>query len=104
MGKFVILPSHVSNDFFTQFPNALVYSTAEEFLGNLYYAITHVPEPTTEEYLYALTWKAATERLIAAACIPREEYDKMQEAVSSEESGIVVRFCALNPSLTITGP
>jgi digalactosyldiacylglycerol synthase len=33
MNKFVILPSHPSNDFFAQFPNCLPYATKEEFVG-----------------------------------------------------------------------
>lgn len=33
MGKFVVLPSHPSNDFFAQFSNCLTYTNKEEFVG-----------------------------------------------------------------------
>ena len=33
MGKFVVLPSHPSNDFFAQFPNCLPFTNEEEFVG-----------------------------------------------------------------------
>jgi len=88
MGKFVIIPSHVSNDFFAQFPNCLTYTTRDEFVGNLFYAMTHSPEPLSEEYTYALTWKAATERLIAAAAVPVEEAKQREAALASDEAGI----------------
>ncbi|GAX11352.1 digalactosyldiacylglycerol synthase [Fistulifera solaris] len=90
MGKFVILPSHPSNDFFAQFPNCLTYTTKEEFVGNLYYALTHAPEPLTEEYSYALSWEAATDRLKAAACIPEEEAHKLSQAIIAEEAEIEI--------------
>lgn len=90
MGKFVVLPSHPSNDFFAQFPNCLPYTNKEEFVGNLYYAMTHSPAPLTEEYAYALSWAAATERLEAAGSISVEEADMMADALESEETGVEV--------------
>lgn len=57
-------------------------------MGNLFYAMTHSPEPLSEEYSYALTWKAATERLIAAAAIPVEEAKQREAALASKEAGI----------------
>lgn len=90
MGKFVILPSHPSNDFFAQFPNCLTYSTKDEFVGNLFYAMTHSPEPLSEAYAYALSWEAATERLVAASAIPVAEAELMQQALSSKEAGIEI--------------
>lgn len=92
MGKFVVLPSHPSNDFFAQFPNCLPYTNKEEFVGNLYYALTHSPEPLTEEYSYALSWEAATERFAAAGSISVAEAEVTAEALSSTEAGIDVSF------------
>lgn len=89
MGKFVILPSHPSNDFFAQFPNCLAYTTKEEFVGELYYALTHEPEPMVGEYAHALTWAAATERLFAAASIPVREAELMERA-QIDEAGFEV--------------
>lgn len=92
MGKFVILPSHPSNDFFAQFPNCLTYATKEEFVGLLAYALTHAPEPMSEEFSHALSWEAATERLEAAGCIPVEEAELMEKALTSKEASIEVSF------------
>mmetsp|Transcript_30542 Transcript_30542/g.72055 ORF Transcript_30542/g.72055 Transcript_30542/m.72055 type:complete len:921 (-) Transcript_30542:24-2786(-) len=90
MGKFVVIPSHPSNDFFTAFPNCLVYSNKEEFVGNLYYALTHSPEPLTAEYSHALSWEAATQRLEAAGSIPVQEAKLKAEALSSNDAGIEI--------------
>lgn len=90
MGKFVVLPSHPSNDFFAQFPNCLPYASKEEFVGNLYYALSHSPEPLSEEYSYALSWRAATERFEAAGCIPVEEAETFAKWVASGDAGVEV--------------
>lgn len=47
----------------------------------------------TEEYSYALTWEAATERLEAAGCITEKEAAAMEELHSSDEAGIDVSEC-----------
>jgi len=92
MGKFVVVPSHPSNDFFAQFPNCLTYTNKEEFVGNLYYALTHSPEPLTAEYSYALSWRAATKRLEAAAAISVNESEEMAAAVESQEAGVEINL------------
>jgi hypothetical protein len=62
------------------------------FSGNLYYALTHSPEPMDDQYTRALSWEAATERLEAAGSIPVKEAELMNEALSSEQAGVEVRF------------
>ncbi|GKY98651.1 hypothetical protein MPSEU_000821600 [Mayamaea pseudoterrestris] len=92
MGKFLILPSHPSNDFFERFPNCLAYTTKEEFVANLYYAITHEPEPLSEDYARALGWEAATERLAASACIPVEEAEARQETLDADMAAVEIKL------------
>eukprot|EP00429_Kryptoperidinium_foliaceum_P007035 CAMPEP_0176007814 /NCGR_PEP_ID=MMETSP0120_2-20121206/3426_1 /TAXON_ID=160619 /ORGANISM="Kryptoperidinium foliaceum, Strain CCMP 1326" /LENGTH=688 /DNA_ID=CAMNT_0017340585 /DNA_START=181 /DNA_END=2244 /DNA_ORIENTATION=+ len=88
MGKFAVLPSHPSNDFFAQFSNCLTYTNKEEFVGNLYYALTHSPEPLSDEESFTLSWEAATKRLEAAGSIPVKEAELTAEAMKANEAGI----------------
>lgn len=61
-----------------------------QFVGNLYYAISHAPELMTKDDLYPLTWEAATDRLVDAGCIPKAEADRLEQTISSETTGIEV--------------
>jgi hypothetical protein len=73
MNKFVIIPVHPSNTFFLQFPNCLAYRNKFEFVASLRWALTHDPEPLTEEQARKFTWEAATERLVGASAITWRE-------------------------------
>mmetsp|Transcript_11794 Transcript_11794/g.33995 ORF Transcript_11794/g.33995 Transcript_11794/m.33995 type:complete len:1399 (+) Transcript_11794:300-4496(+) len=73
MGKFAIIPVHPSNTFFLKFPNCLSYSNKMEFVANLWWAMTHDPEPLTGDLKREFTWEAATDRLIEASSITRSE-------------------------------
>jgi len=90
MGKFVIVPSHPSNDFFAQFPNCLPYTSKEEFVAMLYYSLTHSPEPLSEKYLRALSWEAATERFEAAGSISVAEANALSSILSTPEAGVEI--------------
>ena len=46
----------------------------------------------SEEYLHALSWEAATERLESAGSIPEKEAELKAEALSSSYAGIEVCF------------
>ena len=73
MGKFVIIPVHLSNGFFMQFPNCLSYQNEVEFAANLQWALAHEPEPLSKELSYQFTWEAATDRFVKAAVITMRE-------------------------------
>jgi hypothetical protein len=44
-----------------------------EFVTQLVHALTHDPDPMTEELSYIFTWEAATERLIQNSAITMKE-------------------------------
>ena len=64
MGKFVVIERHPSNAFFYDFPNALLFSTPEEFRAKLFLALSTKPQPLTPEESRALSWAGATERFL----------------------------------------
>jgi len=73
MGKFAIIPKHVSNEFFLQFSNCLAYETLEECVKNIQWALDNEPSPLTEEEAHIFTWDAATDRMIEASIVTKRE-------------------------------
>lgn len=56
----------------------------------LYFALTHSPEPLTDDYLRALSWEAATERFEAAGSISTAEAEALSSVLSAPEAGVEV--------------
>ena len=86
MGKWVIIPRHASNEFFIQFPNCLQYKTRGEFVELLQYAMANPVDCVVSEssrssllgrnrsqFYEALTWEAATQRLIDTAYLSKRD-------------------------------
>lgn len=73
MNKFVIIPTHPSNDFFMQFPNCLSYDSLTECAEKISWALKNDPAPLSKEQSHILTWEAATERLIKSSVITKRE-------------------------------
>jgi len=113
MGKFVMIPVHLSNGFFMRFPNCLSYRNELEFAANLQWALAHQPEPLSKELSYQFTWEAATERFVKAAAITiREERIRSKsrsktvderiaffhsQVAEGKRGDIVRRICGLGP-------
>lgn len=70
MGKFVICLKHPSNKFFETFDNCLIYESAEEFSGQLAFALANEPRRLSESDAYRLSWEAATQRFYDASHVP----------------------------------
>ena len=73
MGKFVVIPKHVSNEFFFQFTNCLPYESISECVEKLQWALDNDPSPLTEEEAHIFTWEAATDRMIKSSIITKRE-------------------------------
>ena len=80
MGKTVLIPRHPLNAFFEPFANAIVYDDAQQLVPLLAEALRAPPKALTPEEQHALSWEAATNRLLDAArlradapTLPRDE-------------------------------
>lgn len=58
----MVAAKHPCNEFISQFDNALIYTTPEEFSAHLLHAADNQPKPLTKDERYQLSWEAATER------------------------------------------
>lgn len=58
MGKFVIIPKHISNEFFYSFKNCLTYNTEEEFLSAIEF--TKKSQPEEDDSIENLKWHMRT--------------------------------------------
>lgn len=85
MGKFVILPKHPSNDFFTQFPNCLAYNDLDDCVEKLQYALSHSPTRLSEEDAFKLSWEGATERLYDAALRQESTPEEKEQSVKAAQ-------------------
>ena len=56
-----------------------------EFAANLRWALTHEPEPLTQDIADKFTWEAATDRLIRSSAITRREGRAMLEKAKLDE-------------------
>jgi len=70
MGKKVLIPDHPSNIFFKQFSNTITYDDPSELKSLMNEALETPPLPMSPMEQYALSWEAATERLLDAAALP----------------------------------
>jgi hypothetical protein len=101
MNKWVIIPQHASNEFFLQFANCLQYATKHEFVARLQHALAHdppvpnmgvtaadpAPDPVDRSTLYpALTWQAATSRLIETAYLSQRDARRCERLQTKDKS------------------
>jgi len=70
MGKKVVIPDHPSNTFFKQFSNTYMYTDPNDLVPLLAEALREEPQPMAPMEVYALSWEAASERLLDAAALP----------------------------------
>ena len=121
MGKFVILPKHreyssvlsdihvasleisdqfspvvhaptASNTFFAQFPNCLLYSSLDESLEKLDWALENDPKPLDEETATKLSWEGANERLFESSIITKDEWLEWQDTGKIKSDDDAARF------------
>lgn len=76
-----------SNEFFLKFPNCLAYTSIEECVEKLHWALEHDPQPLSEEQRRAFSWEGATDRLFEASQMTIDE-KKKRDTTDKEDKGV----------------
>jgi hypothetical protein len=69
-----------SNEFFFLFPNCLSFSSKEECIEKIEYALSNDPQPLSQRYSTMLSWEGANERLFDAALMTETEFEERENS------------------------
>lgn len=94
MGFWVIVPKHASNEFFLTFGNCLQYSNRRDFCEILQYCLSHDPpgwgstvdRGSSDGCFGALSWEAATDRLVETASLSKRDAKRSQRLQPRDKS------------------
>jgi hypothetical protein len=65
-----------SNNFFSAFPNCLLFSSQEECVEKINWALLNDPLPLSQAHKTMLRWEGANERLFQAAAMTKSELEE----------------------------
>ena len=92
MSDYHCASSTASNTFFYQFPNCLAYTSLEDCLEKLEWALANDPVPLSEESAQKLSWEGANERLFDSAAVTRDEWEEWAETGKLKSDADAARF------------
>lgn len=78
--------------FFLQFPNCLAYTSLEDCLEKLEWALANEPVPLSKEYALMLSWEGANERLFDSSAVTRDEWEEWSETGKLKSDADAARF------------